>query len=293
MSILNREKYVLIDTEEKEIVWEGKVLVSKESVLQDIEEENLKDCLYRLEIWKSGKKVRNAWVMKKPRRVQTPEELAAKSREDAEAFIAQDAQDIKDRVEAHKAFAVKVKETYGIEGGAVDKIKIPTGKDGNLGILEAVQIATAESAYEGIRENPSETAAAVKSAMNMVPTILASITQLITNWISESNNRKKKPVEKKEELVNKEEPEKKKESIKKKEKPAPKELEVHKEDLGKGVTKTTFGTEETPEPAYQYQKIDVTSTASNTPKPYDLYEQYVKDMIGTTEEVEVEEPERE
>lgn len=279
---LNKRKYVLVNIETKEDVYESKELLPKEVVLEDIESENLEDALYRLEERVNGRKVRNTWVMRKARKKPTPEELAAKSREDAEAFIAQDAQDIKDRVEAHRAFAAKVKETYGIEsGGGVDTLKIPTGKDGNLGIIEATNLALAESAYEGIRKTrPEEVSAFVTSIMNSGTTIISGIAQMFATKITESKDRKKKPVENKEEPVKKEQPEKKKE------KPSLKEPEVHKEDLGKGVTKTTFGTKETLEPSYHYQDIDITSTGSDTPKPYDLYEQYKNDMLGITEEVE-------
>ena len=277
MGIFNRDKYVLWNIEEKEIVWEGKELLSKEAVQQDIEDENLEDTLYRMEIWSGGRKVRNAWVMRKARKKSSPEELAEKSREEAEAFIAKDAQDIKDRVEAHKAFALKVRETYGIEGGAVDKIEIPTGKDGTLGILEAAQIAVAQSTYEGIRKTrPEEVAASFKSVMDSGTTILAGIAQMLTARMVES----KKPKVKKEVVE-------KKEEVKKPE-PKKEEVKTHKEDLGDGKTKVTFGSDASTDPTYHFQKTDTTTTSSDIHKLPVTYEEYKKDMLVTEEEFDEE-----
>lgn len=283
---LNREKYVLIDIEEKEIVWEGKELLSKESVLQDIEEENLKDTLYRMEIWKSGRKVRNAWVMKKARKKATAEELAAKSREEAEAFIAHDAQDIKDRVEAHKLFAQKVKETYNIESTAVDQIVIPSGKDGTLGIIEAVQLATAQSAFIGIREtNPSEVASTVKSIMNSGTTIFAAIAQMLVNRITES--KKKPPAEKKEEKKKDKKEEEPKKEVPEKEQIKPKEVETHKKVVAEGITKTTFGIDENT--SFGIDENTSTNLHESTTSSL-IYEDYKLHMLGSVDEEMEEEP---
>lgn len=294
MSIFSREKYALIDMETKETVWEGKDFVEKETILKDIDNENLAESMYRLELWHSGRKVKNEWVMKKARKKATAEELAAKSREEAEAFIAHDAQDIKDRVEAHKLFAQKVKETYNIESSAVDQIVIPSGKDGTLGIIEAVQLATAQSAFIGIREtNPTEVAATVKSIMNSGTTIFAAIAQMLANRITES--KKKPAAEKKEEKKKVELPKEAKKEQPKKEQPkkeqpkpkevethkevVPKEVETHKEIVSDGVTKTTFGTDE--------------NTSTNLPESTTsslVYEDYKLHMLGSVEEHAEEEP---
>lgn len=295
MGIFSRVEYALVNIETKEDVYVSKEFIEKEYVLKEIEKDNLPDVLYRLEERKSGRKIRNAWLMKKPRQPKSAEDLAAKSREDAEAFISQDAKDIKDRVEAHKAFAAKVKETYGIEGGgAVDKIKIPTAEDGKVSILGMANQAIAESTYLGIRETkPAEVAATVKSVMDSGTMILAGIAQLIATRLAESNSRKKKPDEKKEVP----EPEKKTTEPEKK-KVEPKELPTHKEDLGEGISKTTFGADALTYPVYQHQKIDTTSNSSDTPKEAvppvtaqdikERYEQYERDMLEDIKE-EVEE----
>ena len=307
MGLFSREKYILVDIERKETVWEGKEFLPKEDVEKQIENENLEDTLYREEMWRAGKKVRNEWVMRKPKKKATAEELAILKQEEAEEFIQNDAADIKARVEAHRAFANKVKQIYGIEaGGGVNNIKIPSGKYGTLGILEAVQIATAESAYEGIRENPSEVAASVKSIMNMVPTILAGVSQLIATKITESNKRKETP------------PARKEEPAKKVETPqleaTRKDPEVVREKIGKGITKFTFGDKElssgtdpdkvgksatdpykppasgTEHVIYKHQNVTDTSvdSTSTLPNVMDEYEQYKIDMLGNPEE-EVEE----
>ena len=292
MSIFSREKFVLWNIEEKEIVWEGKELLTKESVQQDIEDENLEDTLYRMEIWSGGRKVRNAWVMRKQRKKPSPEELAEKSREEAEAYIQQSAKDIKKAVEDHQAFVAKVKETYGIEsGGGVGNIAVPTGKDGKLTIMGAANQAIAESTYLGIRETkPAEVAEAVKSIMNSGTTIVAGIAELLTNRIVESKKRPHKKVE----------PEKKKEEVASKLEPKKEELEVHKKDIGEGKTKITFGADKTPEPILPYQHIDTTYNGSDTPKvPVPAssvtYEEYKEDMLRAfmgegEEELEEEEP---
>ena len=286
MSIFSKRCYVLVNVETKEDVYESKELLPKEAVLQDIEDDNLEEGLYRVEERVNGRKVRNSWVMRKPRTPKSPEELAQKSREDAEEFIKKDAQDIKERVEAHKAFAAKVKETYGIEGGgAVDNIKIPTNEDGKVSIIGMANQAIAESTYLGIRETkPAEVAATVKSVMDSGTTILAGIAQMIATRLADSNNRNNKSSEKKEvpELEKKKknlEPEKKKPEIKKK-KVEPKEVPTHKEDIGGGITKTTFGTEQdtsTSEPK------DTTSSLS-IDEDNDLYEQYKIDLLGSAKE---------
>ena len=282
MGLFSRDKYALVNIESKETIWEGKDFLTKESVLEDISNENLEDNMYRLELWSGGRKVKNAWVMRKPRTPKSPEELAAKSREDAEAFIAQDAKDIKDRVEAHKAFAAKVKETYGIEGGGgVDNITIPTGKDGKLTILGAFNQAFAESAYLGVRATrPEEVANAVKSVMDSGTTILAGIAQMIATRLAESNSRKKKSVEKK-----KEEPEKKKkdpEPIKKK--VEPKEVPTHKEDLGDGKVKTTFGADQNTTASLPDSTTSTMNNGSDTPRDIVTYEQYERDMMDVNKE---------
>ena len=285
MGIFNREKYILWNIEEKEIVWEGKALLSKESVQQDIEDENLEDTLYRMEIWSGARKIRNAWVMRKPRKKSSPEELAEKSREEAEAYIQQSAKDIKKAVEDHQAFVAKVKQTYGIEsGGGVGNIDVPTGKDGKLTIMGAANQAIAESTYLGIRETkPAEVAEAVKSVMNSGTTILAGIAQMLTERIVDS---KKRPAKKKELEKKKEEPkpEPKKEEVKKE------EVKTHKEDLGKGKTKVTFGSDGSTDPVYLHQKIDTTYNDSKTPVELDVYEEYERYMRGISKEEEVEEP---
>lgn len=274
MNIFSRERYVLIDTEEKEIVWEGKELISKESVQQDIEDENLEDKLYRLEIWSGGRKVRNAWVMRKPRKKSSPEELAEKSREEAEAYIQQSAKDIKKAVEDHQAFVAKVKETYGIEsGGGVGNIDVPTGKDGKLTIMGAANQAIAESTYLGIRETkPAEVAEAVKSIMNSGTTILAGIAEMLTNRIVDS----KKPKGKKKESSEKKEEPKKEEKTK--------EVETHKEKLESGVTKVTFGNKEVLTSTVSEETTSTMNNSSDTPVNLNTpitYEQYEKDMMDT------------
>lgn len=285
MSIFSRVEYALVNIETKEDVYVSKEFLEKEYVLKEIEKENLPDVLYRHEERKSGRKVRNAWVMRKPRKAKSPEELAVESRKEAEEFMLSDALDIKDRVEKHNAFKAKVVEMYGIEGvGNVDKIQIPSGKDGNLGIIEAAQIATAQSVFRGISETkPTEVSDAFKSVMNSGTTILAGIAQIFTARITESNKRKEKPAEKKKDL------EKKKEE--------PKDLETKKEIVSEGVTKTTFGTEESTEPTYSYQKQEISSTSSDVFNGSDTpvsYEQYERDMMGINKEEEVEEePEKE
>ena len=288
MSIFSKEKYVLWNIEEKEIVWEGKELLTKEAVLKDINDENLEDALYRLEIWKSGTKVRNAWIMKKPKKKLTAEEIAANGREEAEAYIQQKAIDIKKDVEDYQTFVTKIRKMYSIEGGDnMDKIKIPTGKDGNLGIIEAAQLATAESVYRGISETkPTEVAASFKSVMDSGTTILAGIAQMLTARMMES---KKKPGKKEKPEVKKEVPEKKKEEPKLE--PKKEEVKVHKEDLGDGKTKTTFGSDASTSLDYNYQKTDTTYNGSDTPKAPVTYEEYEKDMIGINKEEVEEEPE--
>ena len=281
MGLFSKEKYVLWNIEEKEIVWEGKELLSKEAVLKDINDENLEDALYRLEIWRSGAKVRNAWIMKKPKKKLTAEEIAAKGRKEAEAYIQQKAIDIKKDVEDYQTFVTKIRKMYSIEGGDnLDRTQIPTGKDGNLGILEAAQLATAESVYRGISETkPTEVAASFKSVMDSGTTILAGIAQMLTARMVES----KKPKVKKEVVEKKEEP-----------KPEPKKEEVktHKEDLGEGKTKVTFGSDASTDPTYNFQKTDSTFNDSKTPVELDVYEEYEKYMTGINkEEVEEEEPE--
>jgi len=195
MGIFNREKYVLVDIEKKEIVWESKELLSQKEILQSIEDDNLVEGLYRMEIWKSGRKVRNAWSMRKPKKQKTSEESATESREEAEAYMLSDALDIKDRVKKHNEFKAKVVELYGIEGvSGVDKIQIPNGKDGNLGIFEAAQIATAQSVFRGISETkPTEVSEAFKSVLNSGTMILAGVAQLLSTRITDSSKRKDKP----------------------------------------------------------------------------------------------------
>ena len=271
MSIFSKRRYVLVNVETKEDVYELKELLSKEVVLQDIDDDNLEEGLYRLEERVNGRKVRNSWVMRKPRTPKSPEELAAKSREDAEAFIAQDAKDIKDRVEAHKAFAAKVKETYGIEGGGgVSDIKIPTAEDGKVSIIRMANQAIAESTYLGIRETkPSEVAATVKSVMDSGTTILAGIAQMIATRLSESNTRKKKEEK---------EPEKKKEE-------KPKEVETKTEDLGEGKTRTTFGNEQNISTSEHESTTSTLNNGSDTPKEPEVpvtYEEYRAGMLGDT-----------
>lgn len=270
MGFFSKEKYVLWNIEEKEIVWEGKELLSKESVQQDIEDENLEDTLYRMEIWSSGRKVRNAWVMRKARKPKTAEEQAAEAKEKAEAYIQQKAIDIKKEVEDYQAFVSKVKALYGIESsGGMDKIEIPTGKDGKLGIIEAANLAIAQSTYEGIRETkPAEVAASFKSVMDSGTTILAGLAQMLTARMLEA----KKPKTKKE-------PEKKKE-VELKPEPKKEEVKTHKEDIGEGKSKITFGPDASTDPAYQHQKIDTTFNDSKTPV---TYEQYEKDQHGEGE----------
>lgn len=285
MSIFSREKFVLVNIETKEDVWENKFLVPREVVLEDIKNDNLEDALYRLEIRVSGRKIRNAWVMRKERKKQSPEEIAAKGREEAEAYIQQSAKDIKKSVEDHQAFVAKVKQTFGIEsGGGVDRIQIPSGKDGNLGILEAAQLATAQSVYEGIRETkPSEVSETVKSVMNSATTILAGVAEMLALKITDS---KKRPAKKKE-------PEKKKEEVVPKPEPKKEAVKVHKEDIGEGITKVTFGDAST-DPTYQHQKVDLTFNDSKAPVELDVYEEYERYMLGIDKEEEVEEePEKE
>ena len=268
----NKRRYVLVNLDTKEDVYESKEMLLKEVVLEDIESENLEDALYRAEERVNGRKVRNTWVMRKARKPKSPEELAAKSREDAEEFIAKDAQDIKDRVDAHKAFAAKVKETYGIENtGGVDNINIPTSADGKVSIIGLANQAIAESTYLGIRETrPEEVSNAFKSIMNSGTTILAGIAQMLTAKITESRN---KPENKDTTDVKKEKEVEKKQDEVKKEKP--KEVETHKEVVSEGVTKTTFGT-----------GIDTDSSEpeNTTSSLYDDYEQYKKDQLGGGEE---------
>ena len=287
MSIFSRLEYALVNSETKEDVYVSKVFLEKSYIEKEIENDNLPEGLYRLEERRGGKKERNAWMMKKPRKKLSAEEVAAKTREEAEAYIQQSAKDIKKAVEDHQAFVAKVKETYGIEGGGgVDHIQIPTGKDGNLGIMEAFNLAIAESTYEGVRATkPAEVAAAVKSVMDSGTTILAGIAQMLTTRMMEIKKPKvKKEVEKKkEELEKKLEP-----------KPEPKkeEVETHKEDIGDGKTKITFGSDASTDPAYQHQKIDTTFTGSDTPRAPVTYEEYRAAMLGNTSsrvEEEVEE----
>ncbi|MCK4329766.1 hypothetical protein KAX02_07975 [candidate division WOR-3 bacterium] len=290
MSIFSKRRYVLVNVETKEDVYESKELLPKEVVLQDIEDDNLEEGLYRVEERVNGRKVRNTWVMRKSRRKATEEELAAKSREDAEEFIKKDAQDIKDRVEAHKKFADKVRQTYGIEGGgAVDNIKIPTNEDGKISIISAANQAIAESTYLGIRETkPAEVAATVKSVMDSGTTILAGIAQLIATRLADSNNRNKKPAEKKEVP---EQEKKEPEPIKKK--VEPKEVPTHKEDIGGGITKTTFGTEQNSTTSVPDSTTSTPSGEFNNSDTPITYEQYTKDMTELAkEEVEEEEPEK-
>ena len=299
MGLFSRDKYTLVNIDTKETIWEGKEFLTKESVLEDIANENLGDSLYRLELWSGGRKAKNSWVMRKPRTPKSPEELAAKSREDAEAFIAQDAADIKDRVEAHKKFADKVRQTYGIEGGGVDNIKLPTAEDGKISIISAANQAIAESTYLGIRETkPAEVAATVKTVMDSGTTILAGIAQMIATRMADSNNRNKKSVEKKKEEPEKKkktsEPEKKEPEIKKK-KVEPKEVPTYKEDIGEGITKTTFGTEQDTSTSVTETTTSSLYNGSDTPKGSELpvtYEQYERDMLGINKEVEEEEQEK-
>lgn len=95
--------------------------------------------------------------------------------------------------------------------------------------------------------------------------------------ITERMMSTKNPPAKKEDKEEKKEPkreekEKPKEEPKKKEK----EVETHKENLGNGITKTSFGSKDETS-----STLPKDTTSSEEP---DLYEQYKKDMLGEAEE---------
>jgi len=222
-----RKEYVLVSLKGKEEVETFGRCVSKEEIKEAIDDGEYPPGSYKLvERGRGGDKT--IWTLRQ-KREKSPEELAEKDKEQALKTLEEDAKDIVERVQRHKELQKKVKELYGIDSETdVDGIKIP---DKEMGILEAMRRATAESMYVSIRKHPDDVSRNFFAMMESGTKLLSVAADYAAKYVAGMGNKNKKKEKEKETPVEKEEkPEKKTEP----------EIIEKKEVVDEGVTKITF-----------------------------------------------------
>lgn len=268
---LRKKTYVLIDLDVKEDVLETKEFISKEAIKEDIENEVLPESSYRLVEKQIGKKDRTVWTYRQ-KKTKSPEDIAEKNREEAEKFLQSDAVDIQERVAKHKEFRTKIVKMYGIENvpSEVDKIEMPEGK---LGIVEAIQLATAQSMYQGIRERPSEMCDNFFNMMDSGTKILNGVAEMFAKRLAEP----------------------KKKVLNNKVKAKPEEaIKVKKEKTEEGITRISFGKKEEEvvsditEPEKEEKSYTVPELTTDVVPDIIMYEDYERYFNRNKEEEEKE-----